>query len=121
MARILVVEDEDAFRGMLAEILSREKHEVTTAANGSEAIKLARASVFDLVITDLIMPEKEGIETILELRHISPSTKIIAMSGGGRGSAKDYLLAASQLGASRTLAKPFSRQELLDAIAAALG
>lgn len=121
MATILVVEDEEAFRLMLTEMLKREGHSVMTAANGREAIALAQCNAFDLVITDLIMPEKEGIETILDLRKIAPGVRIIAMSGGGRGSARDYLHAAAQLGASQTLSKPFSRSQLLDAIAAALG
>jgi CheY-like chemotaxis protein len=121
MATILLVEDDDVFRRVLTDTLSREQHEVTTASNGQEAVQLARNQNFDLVITDLIMPEKEGIETIIEIRLMSPGIRIIAMSGGGRGSAQDYLSAALVLGASQSLSKPFSRQDLLNAIEKVLG
>ena len=90
---------------------------MTAAAGGAEALKLSCKGPFDLVITDLIMPEKEGLETIMALRRQSPTTKIIAMSGGGRNSGKDYLAIARLLGAQRTLAKPFSNAELLAAVA----
>jgi YesN/AraC family two-component response regulator len=120
MARILLIDDEETVRFTLAKILQREKHEVTTAANGVEAMKLVMRGKFDLVITDLVMPEKEGLETILEIRKILPELKIIAMSGGGRGSAYDYLKIASKIGADRTLTKPFSGDELREAISATL-
>lgn len=116
MARILLVDDDPVILQMVNEFLRDAAHEVTTAANGMEALKLARSAPFDLVITDLVMPEKEGIETILALRKESPTTKIIAMSG----STEDYLTVARKLGASGTLAKPFSRQQLLDAVASVL-
>ncbi len=121
MARILLVDDEEAFRVALAKILQLEKHEVTTAADGAEALKLVLRSQFDLVITDLVMPEKEGLETILELRKLLPDMKIIAMSGGGRGSAYDYLKIASKMGAARTLAKPFTKAEIIQAIRELVG
>ncbi len=116
MARILLVEDEDALRRVMLQLLVMEHHEVTTAADGKAAVRLAEANPFDLVITDLIMPEQEGIETIRELKRKAPEIKIIAMSGGGEGEARDYLTMALMLGASRTLAKPFNRQQLVEAV-----
>lgn len=74
-----------------------------------------------MVVADLIMPEKEGLETIRDMRRLAPEMPIIAMSGGGRSSPQGYLHVAAQMGASQILAKPFSFQELLDAVSAALG
>ena len=85
MARILVVDDEEGIRTLLRNILVREGHHVTTAADGVEALQVVDTQPVDLVITDLIMPEKEGVETISELRKRFPAVKIIAMSGGGMG------------------------------------
>ena len=120
MARILVVDDEDSLRRLLKAVLERAGHEVTTAGDGFEAVRLVDAEPFDLVVTDLIMPEMEGIATIQQLRRLAPDTKIIAMSGGGRGSAGDYLDLVKQLGAAMTLLKPFTPEGLLDAVAQTL-
>ncbi len=86
------------------------------ACDGKEGIKVSSNSPADLVITDIIMPEKEGIETIIELRQMSPEMKIIAISGGGRIGAETYLNIAKKFGAAFTFAKPIDRKELLDAI-----
>lgn len=120
MARILVVDDEDSLRRLLKAVLERAGHDVITANNGFEAVRLVDAEPFDLVITDLIMPEMEGIQTIGQLRRLAPDTKIIAMSGGGRGSAGDYLDLAKQLGATMSLAKPFTPDSLLAAVKSTL-
>lgn len=120
MANILLVDDDPGILKLHGEFLRRAGHTVATAANGKEALQQARSQAFDLLITDLIMPEKEGLETIFEIRKLAPSTKIVAMSGGGRMSPKDYLFLAQKFGASQTLAKPFSGQELTDAITRAL-
>jgi DNA-binding response OmpR family regulator len=120
MARILLVDDEATVRELFALVLQLDAHEVTMVADGVQALEAIDESVFDLVITDLIMPDKEGIETIMEIRRLRPSLKIIAMSGGGRGSAGDYLAMASELGAARALEKPFSNTELRDAVRAVL-
>jgi CheY-like chemotaxis protein len=120
MPRILLVDDDESFRPMLQATLERFGHEVTAAKNGNEAIARYRERPADLVITDLVMPDKEGVETIRELRRETPPARIIAMSGGGRNNPSVYLTLASQLGAARLLAKPFSHAELLDAIEAAL-
>lgn len=116
MANILLVDDNTTLLKLQGEFLRRAGHRVVAVDNGKEAMRLVQAGPFDLVITDLIMPEKEGIEIILELRRKIPALKIIAMSGGGRASATDYLAIARKLGASQTLAKPFTGEELLGAV-----
>jgi DNA-binding response OmpR family regulator len=120
MARILLVDDDDQLRTMLCEVLTRAGYEVQEASNGKLAIELYRTNPTDLVITDLVMPEKEGLEMIVELKRLSSEVKIIAMSGGGRGGAQDYLTMAKALGAQRVLAKPFSHAEILEAVNQAL-
>ena len=116
MQRILIIDDDEQVRALLFEILERAGFEVVEAANGAEGVRLYREKPAELVITDLVMPEKEGIETILDLRREFPNVRIIAISGGGRSGGRDYLSIASQLGARRTVAKPFSRQEIIDAV-----
>ncbi|HEV8112316.1 MAG TPA: response regulator [Planctomycetota bacterium] len=116
MSRILVVDDDDAFRAMLRETLERAGHEVHDAPNGAIALEIDQRTPCDVVVIDLVMPEKEGLETILELRRRRSRTKIIAMSGGGSGNPQSNLAIAARLGARRTLTKPFSRGELLLAV-----
>lgn len=116
MARILLVDDEEIVLQMFEAVLQLDHHEVTTASDGNAALEAVANGTFDLVVTDIVMPDKEGIETILDMRKLRPTLPIIAMSGGGRGSAADYLEMAALLGAKRTLSKPFSTQELLDAV-----
>jgi len=120
MTRILLVDDDESFRPMLHATLERCGYEVVTAMNGKEALARYGQQEVDLVITDLIMPDKEGLETIVELRRQAPGVKIIAMSGGGRNNPRAYLHMAKQFGAVGVLPKPFSTQELLDAINVAL-
>jgi CheY-like chemotaxis protein len=120
MIRILLVDDDQSFRPMLAETLSRLGHHVVTATNGDEALVLFREDAIDLVITDLIMPEREGLDVIRTLRRRAPNVKIIAMSGGGRTSPVTYLEIAKRLGAATVLAKPFSTEQLKSAIAEAV-
>lgn len=116
MKRILVIDDDVVFRQMLRKVLERAGYETTEAADGKEGIELFREAPADLVITDIIMPEQEGIETIQELKRDFPGVKIIAVSGGGRLDPKEYLKTAEQFGAVRTFNKPFDREEFLDAI-----
>ncbi len=118
MANILVVDDNLAFLEIQTEYLRRAGHDVTPATNGIEAMNRIESHTFDLVITDLIMPDKEGVQVIMEIRKKYPSVKIIAMSGGGRVNAEDYLAIARRLGAARTLSKPFTGEELLTAVSA---
>lgn len=116
MARILIIDDEDELRSMLRRMLEQAGHEVTEAVNGAEGIELYERDRPDLIITDIIMPEKEGVETIIALRRADPNLPIIAISGGGRLEATDFLTMARKLGARRTLAKPFRRDQLLEAV-----
>ena len=116
MKRILVMDDDVTFRKMLRKILEREGYETIEAEDGKEGMRLFRAAPADLVITDILMPEQEGIETIQELKRDFAGVKIIAISGGGRLDPEEYLRAAEQFGAARTLSKPFDREELLGAI-----
>jgi len=116
MARILVIDDDEQVLDMLYESLTREGYDVLRASNGEQGMRLYREEPVDLIITDLIMPEKEGIETIIELRQDFPDVKIIAMSGGGRIGTKDYLNMAKIFGVQRTFTKPVAREQLLDAI-----
>lgn len=116
MYRILIIDDDMQIRKMLRLTLSAAGFEVSEAQDGKVAMKLMRQAPSELVVTDLIMPEKEGIETIIELKRDFPEVKVIAISGGGRIDPKDYLFLAEKLGAQLTLEKPFSRKEILDAI-----
>lgn len=121
MARILIVDDEPDILVILDRMLRKMNHETVQAANGKEAVRRLEEGAFDLVITDLIMPESEGIETISAVRKRWPGIKIIAMSGGGRQSPVPYLAVAATLGADATLAKPFERADLVDALRHVLG
>ena len=119
MANILVIDDEAPMRRFVALALEKQGHVVAEAADGAAALKIMGSRVIDLVITDLLMPETDGIETIMELRRLYPATKIIAISGGGEyQSGKGFLRAAESLGADRTLTKPFEFQQLLPAVEA---
>ncbi|HIJ89986.1 MAG: response regulator [Desulfobulbaceae bacterium] len=113
MARILLIDDEQMVLELLVSVLTRAGYEVITAGDGLVACQLCRSQDFDLVITDIIMPEMDGIEMIQELRQRCPQVKIIAMSGGGRCSPQDYLEIAGVLGVSATIAKPFSNKDFL--------
>ena len=114
---VLIIEDEQEVRAMIAMILTAAGHDVSQAANGLEAAALLeKEAPYDLVITDILMPEKEGIETIKELKSQWPQTRILAISGGGIGMSGDYLDLALAMGADEALGKPFGRKELLMAV-----
>ena len=119
-ARILILDDEKDIRTLLRLMLEREGYEIAEAPNGREGMKIHMKDPADLVITDIIMPEQEGIETIIKLRRQSPETKIIAISGGGDIGPESYLSMAEKLGAHGTLMKPFSLEEVLSAVKSAL-
>ena len=116
--RILLVDDDDLSRGTIRQMLERAGHAVSSTASGSGALQLFGTAKPELVITDLIMPDTDGLELIQELCKVDPATRILAISGGGRGNANEYLSVARKFGALGVLAKPFSNQELRDAIAA---
>jgi CheY-like chemotaxis protein len=115
--RILVVEDEAYFRQALRDVLRQLGHDVGEASDGREAVAEMAATAFDVVITDIFMPEKDGLETIMEIRSRFPKVGIIAMSGGGIGTAADVLQLATHLGADVVLRKPFDRAHLIEALA----
>ncbi len=116
MARILLIDDDEPFRTMLRLTLIHFGHTVIEACNGKQGLDLFPQANADLVITDIVMPEKEGIEVLMELKKLQPSVKVIAMSGGCRNRSGSYLQIAKVLGASKVLAKPFSNADLLTAI-----
>ncbi len=116
MSHIIVIDDDCQVRLMLKKMLESEGYRVTVASNGNEGIKSQRDNPADLIITDLIMPEKEGIETISELKQEFPDIKIIAMSGGGKNEPGVYLHAAKIIGAIHTFHKPIKKDELLGTI-----
>lgn len=113
---ILIIDDEVQIRDMLTQMLTREGYQVSNASNGKEGMKICHELPVDLIITDIIMPEKDGIEMILELRKDFQDLKVIAISGGGRLGPDGYLEMAKKLGAHRTFFKPFNRKEMLEAI-----
>lgn len=120
MSSILVVDDDTQVLDVMSEMLKLEGHQVTLAENGKQAVEQVEAEAFDLVITDLIMPEKEGLETIADIRKLRGPVPIIAISGGGRIGPTDYLETARFIGADATLAKPFGRDELINAVTSLL-
>jgi DNA-binding NtrC family response regulator len=113
---ILVIDDEPALREILSQVLTGAGHRVVGAGNGKEASKALATSAFDVVLTDVIMPEKDGMQVISEVRKKYPEVRIIAMSGGGHVSRDQYLKIAKGLGAHAVLEKPFANQKLLDTI-----
>src|SRR4051812_15891914 len=113
MPRILIIEDDVTMRHALRGALERRGHQVAEAGDGRAGLALYEKTVFDLVVTDIIMPGMEGLETVMALRKFSPHLKIIAMSAGGKGSADDYLELAARFGANRTLRKPFEAEQFM--------
>lgn len=121
MAKILIVDDERLVRESLRDILEEKGHDVVEAANGRQAVDTLRKEPSALVVTDIMMPEKEGLETIIAVKRGFPVTPILAISGGGRIRNVDLLNLAKQCGAERILAKPFSVEELMEVVDALLG
>jgi CheY-like chemotaxis protein len=117
MFRVLVIEDHRHMRDLLRRQLEGEGYAVETAADGDEGMKLQAAQPADVVITDIFMPNQDGIETITRLRLEYPATKILAISGGGRlVRGADYLVAAREAGAHAVLRKPVERESLLETV-----
>jgi len=122
MARILIIDDEYFVRALVTRILERNGHEIFEATDGQEGIEFfERGGQVDLVITDIFMPEMDGIETLRHLKEKNPDLKIVVISGGGKGLAKGYLPAAAAFGADATIEKPFDPLEFEARIAAILG
>jgi CheY-like chemotaxis protein len=120
MAHILIIDDDPPTRRMLRQALEREGYGVIEARDGHEGLQYYRATPTDLIITDILMPDKEGLETIMELRQDFPKARIIAISGGTKLGRLNFLAMAQKLGAQYTLRKPFSLQEMLEIIQKAL-
>lgn len=116
MATILIIDDEEGLRDVARKALERAGHHVLEAADGRAAILVLGKAAPDLIITDILMPEQEGLQTIREIRKRRLRTPILAVSGGGRTARLDFLDIATELGADRTLAKPFRVGELLEAV-----
>lgn len=119
--RILVIDDEDLMRQVIREMLETEGYLVATAANGKEGLELYRRELPDLIITDIFMPEMEGLETIRALQQDSSKVKIIAISGGGDRGMTSFLSYAKRFGALRALEKPFLREDLIKSVREVLG
>ncbi|MEJ2055785.1 MAG: response regulator [Calditrichaceae bacterium] len=114
---VLIIDDDSEVRRMIGRMLDSEGYDVIEAADGKEGLEVIKTiNNIDLLITDLIMPEKEGIEVIREVKKICPEIKILAISGGGRGDAKNYLTIAKAMGAHQTLKKPFIKKELIEKV-----
>ena len=120
MAHVLVIDDEAPIRALVRQMLEAEGYQVSEADEGAAGIQLLRTLPVALLITDLFMPGQEGIQTILEVRQHFPQVKLLAISGGAKRSPINLLPEAGAFGAHGTLAKPFTRQELLDAVSAVL-
>ena len=118
MARILVMDDEDSVRTSLVSILQRNGHDVIGSTNGRDGMKLFRKAPTDLVITELIMPLKNGFDVILELKENYPDVRIIAISG--KTGMVDLLPGTKQLGAWAVLPKPFKKEQILSTVESAL-
>jgi CheY-like chemotaxis protein len=117
MPRILVIDDNEDVRGVVCGVLESEGYDAIRAADGAQGVRMQRESRAALVITDIFMPDKEGLETIRDLRHEFPDLKIIAMSGGGsRVEAASSLAAAKEFGAQAVLQKPFEPSALLKTV-----
>ena len=116
MAKIIVIDDEPSILLMLKKMLEKAGHEVDIALNGSDGFELFEKFKPDLIITDIIMPQKDGLEVVLELRRKHPDLKIIAISGGGRIHPEGYLPSAKHFGADLIFQKPLVQKELLQAV-----
>ena len=116
MARIIVIDDEESIQVLLRKILERAGHNVEVAPNGKIGLEIQEENPADLIITDLFMPEKEGLETIMDLQRDFPGVKIVAMSGGDRKGNMDFLGMTKKLGAHKTLKKPFTMSDVTEVV-----
>jgi len=116
MTGVLIVEDDKELREMLKTSLQRRNFSVFEALNGKDAIQHFKPTITDIVVTDLIMPDEDGLKVIMKLRQLKPSLKIIAISGGGKAGPGSYLNLARMLGADAVYSKPFAMSDLLSKI-----
>lgn len=113
MPLILIIDDDAVVRETMSRVLKQGGYEVASAPDGTIGVQLYQTLQPDLVVTDILMPEREGIETILDIRRLNPDAPILAISGGGHFMSSDVLHLAAQFGAEATLAKPFNHRQLL--------
>lgn len=113
MVDVLIIDDDHQMRSLLREALLIAGIEVETAADGAEAMHLFNSRPFKVVVTDIVMPDMDGFEVIFALRKVQPNAKIIAISGGGRLDATDYLVTAQSFGVNATFSKPIHRKALI--------
>jgi CheY-like chemotaxis protein len=118
MANILIVDDEAQMRKLVRLMLAGGGHDVMEAASGVEALKLLKNKAVDLVITDIVMPDMDGLELIKEIKKIAPAQKVLGVSGGGQNGPDLYLQLAMKFGADRIMLKPFKAKDLLETAAA---
>ena len=121
MAKILLVDDDPLVRTSLADVLGEAGHVVSEAGDGDEGLEALDREPFDLVVLDILMPRREGLETMREIRKRWGTLPVLAISGGGRHAACDFLQMASEFGANDTMAKPFLDRELVDRVTGLLG
>ena len=121
MAHILIVDDEREARATIRKFLERAGHEITEASGGAEALRILRKGGTDLCILDILMPDKDGLEVIREVRKHLPDLKILAISGGGLRGTDLYLSVAEKTSMARSLPKPFSAEQLLGVVQELLG
>ena len=116
MPSILIIDDDDSLRDSLRRTLHKEGYAIVEASGGRRGLQHLQSQPVDLVLLDMFMPDKDGLETIGELRRLHPGLRVIAMSGGGFKGTVDVLHVAKMLGARQTLTKPFTREQLLEAV-----
>ncbi len=116
LKNILLVDDEESIRKMVRAVLGEKEYAFTEASNGVEALEIMETQSFDLILTDVIMPDCDGIELVMSVRKKLPDIKVIVMSGGGRVRADHYLNLAEKLGAARVFEKPFNTAELRETV-----
>jgi len=120
VSKILVIDDDALVRNTIAHILGREGYELVFASDGRQGLQLFKSEHPELIITDIIMPEKEGLEVIREIREMCSDSKIIAISGGGRLGNSDFLAMAAKFGACEIIVKPFDPSELTESVSRCL-
>lgn len=118
--KILIIDDDELIRMTCRNILKKEGYNILEAGNGNTGVDIFRSENPDLVITDMLMPDKEGLETISEIKAINPNAKIIAISGGGNTQNMSFLQLARKIGADRALKKPIKANELIATVKATL-
>ena len=116
MANVLIIDDDETVLETFQIVLSSSGHQLQTASNGALGIEATKTNALDVMVTDVVMPEKDGLEVLMQMRKTHPDTKIVVVSGGGRTSATDYLKMAEVLGADRVLYKPVTATEVSAAI-----